>query len=472
MNRAIQKRKPGWALFSHFKSDIKTVPKRSKSEHYEVIKTVIRREKKVKFKNIFLGVSLINVTTFLFTLSNYYAKRKENHYDVNDIGVVDHIVLTEFVSSMGLNNLPVYLQNRFFHKLVKSVQDENYSFKENALLGLLELFYKNKSAFSKIEKENKEEHAEFIKYIFAKLQEDANLEYTKKKIYSSILFYYIKHSDHNLSMPYEHIQEIVNNPNLFYNLQQRGEIISFLLLKMVKNEKNVANIYAKERDFLETYTSKAESTHHPEMFDDEGEKKEKKKKNKSYIPIIQFLIAQKGEHTGGGKSMWDFYYAVKKNSEDYYKQECLLLLQSFFDKINSPFCIDNNNVCVKKRSNYNSIMNKIYLKYFENTVIYTFFFSFVLHNINAKEYTLGNYLFAAKDIFRSVYSNCLINAMLLVQKAVTHNVSMRGDERSSVIVAFLFNQLNSLAFSASLYKCKYALVPLLFSQIVKDNFFL
>ncbi|KMZ85413.1 hypothetical protein PVBG_02099 [Plasmodium vivax Brazil I] len=414
MNRAIQKRKPGWALFSHFKSDIKTVPKRSKSEHYEVIKTVIRREKKVKFKNIFLG-------------------RKENHYDVNDIGVVDHIVLTEFVSSMGLNNLPVYLQNRFFHKLVKSVQDENYSFKENALLGLLELFYKNKSAFSKIEKENKEEHAEFIKYIFAKLQEDANLEYTKKKIYSSILFYYIKHSDHNLSMPYEHIQEIVNNPNLFYNLQQRGEIISFLLLKMVKNEKNVANIYAKERDFLETYTR---------------------------------------EHTGGGKSMWDFYYAVKKNSEDYYKQECLLLLQSYFDKINSPFCIDNNNVCVKKRSNYNSIMNKIYLKYFENTVIYTFFFSFVLHNINAKEYTLGNYLFAAKDIFRSVYSNCLINAMLLVQKAVTHNVSMRGDERSSVIVAFLFNQLNSLAFSASLYKCKYALVPLLFSQIVKDNFFL
>ncbi|GAB67669.1 hypothetical protein PCYB_122360 [Plasmodium cynomolgi strain B] len=353
MNRAIHKRKPGWVLFSRFKSDIKTVPKRSEDEHYEMIRTVIRQEKKVKFKNIFLGVSLINVTTFLFTLSNYYTKRKENHYDINDIEVVDHIVLSEFVSSMGLNNLPVYLQNKFFHKLVKSVQDENYSFKENALLGLLELFYKNKSAFIKIEKENKEEHEEFIKYIFAKLEEDASLEYTKKKIYSCILFYYIKHSDHNLSLSYEHIQEI-----------------------------------------------------------------------------------------------------------------------SYFDKINSPFCIDNNSVCVQKKNSYNSIMNKIYLKYFENTVIYTFFFSFVLHNINAKEYTLMNYLFASKDILRSVCSNCLINAMLLVQKAVTQNLSMRGDERSCVIAAFLFNQLNSLAFSASLYKCKYALVPLLFSQIVKDNFFL
>ncbi|EUD67697.1 hypothetical protein C922_01885 [Plasmodium inui San Antonio 1] len=177
--------------------------------------------------------------------------------------------------------------------------------------------------------------------------------------------------------------------------------------------------------------------------------------------------------------MWDFYYAVKKNNEDYYKQECLTLLQSYFEKINSPFCIDNNNVSVKKKKNnnnsyyyYNTIMNKIYLKYFENTVIYTFLFSFVLHNINTKEYTLKNYLFAAKDILRSVYSNCLINAMLLVQKAITQNVSMRRDDRSCVIAAFLFNQLNSFAFSASLYKCKYALVPLLFSQIVKDNFFL
>ncbi|ANQ10049.1 Uncharacterized protein PCOAH_00041900 [Plasmodium coatneyi] len=464
MNRAIGKRKPGWVLFSRFKSDIRTVPRRDKSDHYEKIKTVIRGEKKVKFKNIFLGVSLINVTTFLFTLSNYYAKGDENYYDVNDIGVVDHIVLTEFVSSLGLNNLPVYLQNRFFHKLVKSVQDENYSFKENALLGLLELFYKNKSAFIKIEKENKEEHTQFIKYIFAKLQEDANLEYTKKKIYSSILFYYIKHSDHNLSMSYEHVQEIVNNPNLFYNLQQREEIISYLLLKIVKNEKNVAEIYAKEKEFIEAYTSEAESTH-PELVNDEA-----KRKN-SYIPIIQFLISQKGENKNGEKSVWDFYYAVKKNNEDYYKQECLTLLQNYFDKINSPFCIDNNDVCVKK-NNYNSIMNKIYLKYFENTVIYTFFFSFVLHNINAKEYTLMNYLFAAKDIFRSVYSNCLINAMLLVQKAVTQNLSMREDERSCIVAAFLFNQLNALAFSASLYKCKYALVPLFFSQIVKDNFFL
>ncbi|EUD67696.1 hypothetical protein C922_01884 [Plasmodium inui San Antonio 1] len=273
MNRAVQKRKPGWVLFSHFKSDINTVPKKSKSEHYEMIKTVIRQEKKVKFKNIFLGVSLVNVTTFLFTLCNYYAKRKENHYDVNDIGVVDHIVLTEFVSSMGLNNLPVYLENKFFYKLVKSVQGENYSFKENALLGLLELFYKNKSAFIKIEKENKEEHAEFIKYIFAKLEEDENLEYTKKKIYSCILFYYIKYSNDNLSIPYEHIQEIVNNPNLFYNLQQREEIISYLLLKILRNEKNVAEMYAKEMDFIETYTSKGESTHHPELVDDEAKKK-------------------------------------------------------------------------------------------------------------------------------------------------------------------------------------------------------
>ncbi|KJP86878.1 hypothetical protein AK88_03491 [Plasmodium fragile] len=468
MNRAIPKRKPGWVLFSRFKSDIKAVPKRSESEHYDMIKTVIREEKKVKFKNIFFGVSVINVATFLFTLSNYYAKRNENYYDVNDIGVVDHIVLSEFVRSIGLNNLPVYLQNRFFHKLVKSVQDENYSSKENALLGLLELFYKNKSAFIKIEKENKDEHAQFIKYIFAQLEQDDNLEYTKKKIYSSILFYYIKHSDHNLSMPYEHMHEIVNNPNLFYNLQQREEIISYLLLKIVKNEKNVAEIYAKEKDFIETYTSKAESSTNPsELVDDET-----KKKQNSYIPVIQFLISHKGEHTTGGKSMWDFYYAVKKSNEDYYKQECLTLLQSYFDKINSPFCIDNNSVCVKKKNNYNSIINKIYLKYFENTVIYTFFFSFVLHNINAKEYTLMNYLFAAKDILRSVCSNCLINAMLLVQKAVTQNVSMRGDERSCIIVAFLFNQLNSLAFSASLYKCKYALVPLLFSQMVKDNFFL
>ncbi|OTN66280.1 Uncharacterized protein PKNOH_S09537100 [Plasmodium knowlesi] len=426
MNRAIHKRKPGWVFFSRFKSDIRTVPKREESEHYEKIKTVIRGEKKAKFKNIFLGVSLINVTTFLFTLSNYYAKADENYYDVNDIGVVDHVVLTDFVSSMGVNNLPVYLKNRFFHKLVKSVQDENYSFKENALLGLLELFYKNKSAFTKIEKENKEEHAEFIKYIFAKLEEDANLEYTKKKIYSSILFYYIKHSDNNLSMSYEHIQEIVNNPNLFYNLQQREEIISYLLLKIVKNEKNIAEIYAKEKEFIETYTSEAESTYHPEL----------------------------------------------KNNEDYYKQECLTLLQSYFEKINSPFCIDNNDVCVKMKNSYNSIMNKIYLKYLENTVIYTFFFSFVLHNINAKEYTLMNYLFSAKDIFRSVYSNCLINAMLLAQKSITQNLSMRADEQSCIIAAFLFNQLNSLAFSASLYKCKYALVPLLFSQIVKDNFFL
>ncbi|CAA9989940.1 conserved Plasmodium protein, unknown function [Plasmodium knowlesi strain H] len=468
MNRAIHKRKPGWVFFSRFKSDIRTVPKREESEHYEKIKTVIRGEKKAKFKNIFLGVSLINVTTFLFTLSNYYAKADENYYDVNDIGVVDHVVLTDFVSSMGVNNLPVYLKNRFFHKLVKSVQDENYSFKENALLGLLELFYKNKSAFTKIEKENKEEHAEFIKYIFAKLEEDANLEYTKKKIYSSILFYYIKHSDNNLSMSYEHIQEIVNNPNLFYNLQQREEIISYLLLKIVKNEKNIAEIYAKEKEFIETYTSEAESTYHPELVDDEA----KKKKKNSYIPIIQFLISQKGENTRGAKSMWDFYYTMKKNNEDYYKQECLTLLQSYFEKINSPFCIDNNDVCVKMKNSYNSIMNKIYLKYLENTVIYTFFFSFVLHNINAKEYTLMNYLFSAKDIFRSVYSNCLINAMLLAQKSITQNLSMRADEQSCIIAAFLFNQLNSLAFSASLYKCKYALVPLLFSQIVKDNFFL
>ncbi|GAW82176.1 hypothetical protein, conserved [Plasmodium gonderi] len=452
-------------LFSVFKKNVKNFAQRNKNAEYDMIKTVIRREKEVKFKNIFLGVSLINMTMFIFTLSNYFVKNEKDYYDNMDIGIIDHVALNEFISSMGVNNLPIYLKNKFFNKLVKNIQDEEYSFKENALLGLLEIFYKNKNAYAEIIRENYVEHLNLIKYIFEELQKGKNLEYTKKKIFSSILFYYIKYSDNNLSLPYDYIQELVNNPNLFHNLDQREDIISYLLLKIAKNEKNISEIYENEKEFIEMYTKRSDKMK-LSISEDEMEKKKS-----SYMPIIQYLILQKKDRIEDDKSMWNFYYTIKKSNENYNKQECLILFQNYFDKINCSFYIETSGMTLKK-NNSSNIMNKIYLKYFENTIIYTFFFSFVLHNINAKEYTMKNYLFAAKDIFRSIYTNCIINAILLIQKSVTQNMNMCTYENIGISTSFLFNVLNSLAFSFSLYKCKYALAPLLFSQIVKDNFFL
>ncbi|KAI4836393.1 hypothetical protein MKS88_004187 [Plasmodium brasilianum] len=497
------------------KNDIKTKvnnTSNTKNIDYEIIKTVIRKEKEKNFKNIFLSVSLINISIFIFTFHNYYSKMNNNYYCHNDITIADHIVLNELVSSLGINNLSVYLENNFYKRLISNIQCDEYSFKENALLGLLELIYKSRTAFMKIEKGKRksnrcsgsndrndepdedegEKSFDVLAYIFEKLQ-GGNLESTKKKIYSCILFYYIKYSS-EVFLTYEQIQELVYNENLFYCLNsQREEIISYLLFKVLKNDKCISEIYEREKKFIQALTQqrgyqtdktdesddtdktdesddtdKTDDTDESDEADDTDEsdissttKREcNRNKNRS---VIHFLLSyNKNKEIINEDSIWKLYYSLKQNNTNYYKQKTLFLLQNYLNNINVPFSfffLKQNNITntVIKKNSYNTIMNKIYLKYFENTVLYTFIFSFLLHNMNAKEYNLKSYFHICKDICRSIYSNCLINSLFLVEKSVINNLNGQADKTPIFITSLFFNLFNSMLFSLSIYKCKYGI---------------
>ncbi|CRG95104.1 conserved Plasmodium protein, unknown function [Plasmodium gallinaceum] len=447
MNRLVKRSN---FFFCVFKNDMKTLI--NKNVDYEFIKTINKKKKEKSFKNIFFAVGLTNLAIFFYTFQNFYSKKNKDYFHFNDITVVDHFILSEFISSIGINNFHVYLKNNFYKKLTTQLQNESYSFKENSLLGLLENLCKNKNTFIEIEKKKKE--FDLLTYIFEKLKNEY-LEYTKKKIYSCILFYYIKYSD-ELFFTYDQIQQLVYNKNLFYNLKNKEEIISYLLLLIFKNEKNIYEIYEKENELIKIYTQNNNQLN-----------KVTENYNNS---IIKFLISSKNNNKINEQSILKFYYSIKKNNENYYKQESLRKFQNYLNKINAPLLINENDLVKEKNSN--NIMNKIYLKYFENTILYTFFFSFILHNINAKEYNLKTYITAFKDIYKSIYTNCIINSLFLIEKSVINNLDIHKDTNLFLLISFLFNILNSLSFSFSIYKCKYALVPLLFSQIIKDDFFL
>ncbi|SBS85934.1 conserved Plasmodium protein, unknown function [Plasmodium ovale curtisi] len=436
--------------FFMFKSSVKTLTKGSQNGDYEIIRTVIHKEKEKKFGNIFFCVGLINIASFLLTVQNYYRKMEDDYYCHNDINIVDHILLSEVANCVGVNNLPVYLKNKFYNKLVSNIQEENYSFKENAFLGLLEYFYKNKYSFSEIEKSYKKEHADILTYIFKKVQNE-NLEYTKKKIYSCILFYYIKYSN-NLFLTYDQIYQLVFNRNLFHNLNEREEIISYLLLKIFKNDECISQLYEREKVLFQIPSlGKGD-----DGTDESGDINSDIALERGREFVMHFLLSPKGEDKHReDQSIWKFYFDIKKNNENYYKEKCLLLIENHCNKIHIPFFFEKNDTIIKKKKNYNDVMNKIYMKYFENTILYTFIFSFTLHNINAKEYTLKNYFRITKDICRSIYINCLINSFFLVEKSIMLTQNGNGDDCSFLLRSLLFNLLNSLSFSFCLYRCKY-----------------
>ncbi|CXJ02368.1 conserved Plasmodium protein, unknown function [Plasmodium berghei] len=478
MNNVI-KYKNNFSLFI-FQRKISTLRNSMKND-YGIMKTIVHKEKKKNFRNIFLCISLINISTFIFTVHNYYIKKDPDYFSKNDINIIDHIILNNVVSSLGLNNLSLYIKNGFYTKLVNSIKNENYSAKENALLSLLELLYKNKNSFIEIVENYKKENADILKYIFEKIKND-KLENTQKNVFSSIIFYYIKYSsNHNNSsdnsfLTYDQIWELVYNKNLFHNHKDRDEIISYLLLYIFKNEKCINEVTQREKKIWNTQTDE----HKNSQKNDSQIKgsNEIDENNNLYTDkaksIMHFLISCKYANTAkNSNSILKFYLDITKNNENYYKEEALNLFEKYFTKMNIPFFLEkNDNIEIEKKKSYSNIINKIYIKYFENTVLYTFFFSFTLHNIYAKEYTIKTYLYILNDIFKSIYINILINSIFLAQKSVINNIDINNDMPTFFSLSFLFNLLNSTLFSYSIYKCKYGFIPLVFSQVVKDNFFL
>ncbi|CAD2098512.1 conserved Plasmodium protein, unknown function [Plasmodium vinckei petteri] len=455
-----------------FQRKISTLPNNMKND-YGIMRTIVHKEKKKNFRNIFLCVSLINISTFIFTVHNYYIKKDPNYFSKNDINIIDHIILSNVVSSLGLNNLSLYIKNGFYTKLVDSIKNENYSVKENALLSLLELLYKSKSCFVEIIENYKKENADILKYIFEKIKND-KLENTQKIVFSSIIFYYIKYSTNNNSnndntfLTYDQIWELVYNKNLFHNHKDRDEIIAYLLLYIFKNEKCINEVIQREQEIWNMQMDEHKDNRKNEI------DKNNNLSNDEIKSIILFLISCKYAKTAkNSNSILKFYLDITQNNENYYKEEALNLLEKYFAKMNIPFFLEkNDNIEIEKKKSYSNIINKIYIKYFENTVLYTFFFSFALHNIYAKEYTIKSYLYILNDIFKSIYINTLINSIFLVQKSVINNVDINNDTNTFFSLSFLFNLLNSTLFSYSIYKCKYGFIPLVFSQVVKDNFFL
>ncbi|KYN94822.1 hypothetical protein PRSY57_1338600 [Plasmodium reichenowi] len=582
---------------SHFnflkfhKNNIKRVKNNKKKEDdYLFLNKIKHKEKKkICFKNIFVPVCVINLSIFSFTLYNYLKKNDENYFDRNDITIIDHFVMNDLVSTFGVNNISIYLKNKLYDKLLVNIQDEVYISKENSLLVLMEAIYKNKKYFlqqkkkiqNNIKNKNNHIHDEhnqekdsymnqpchdinnnrnnnnismdihmynknnsnvnnvhdepFIYFLFESIKKN-NINYSKKKILSSILFYYIKYSEDNLYLSYDQIWHLVYNPNLFSNLHNRGEIISYLLLKILRNQKCTDEIYTNEKNIIHKYI---------EM---EKQKENRLGKRKNYSTDIQnqeqhmnkfentiifFLLSHRVEDRKGkgathvmdkikgekkyvkeqnGKTnklthennnnnnnnidndndndnhngikfvelpIYKFYKSFKKNEENYYKQQGLAQIQKYLNKINSTYLLEknnnnnnnnNNNLIVKEK--YNNIMNKIYWKFLENTILYTFIFSFVLHNMKSKEYNIKTYLYMFKDIYKSIYTNVLINSSILIQKSILNNINEKKKTNKFILTTLMFNLLNTFTLSLSIYKCKYALVPLLFSQVVKDNYFL
>ncbi|CAD2098898.1 conserved Plasmodium protein, unknown function [Plasmodium vinckei] len=438
-----------------FQRKISTLPNNMKND-YGIMRTIVHKEKKKNFRNIFLCVSLINISTFIFTVHNYYIKKDPNYFSKNDINIIDHIILSNVVSSLGLNNLSLYIKNGFYTKLVDSIKNENYSVKENALLSLLELLYKSKSCFVEIIENYKKENADILKYIFEKIKND-KLENTQKIVFSSIIFYYIKYSTNNNSnndntfLTYDQIWELVYNKNLFHNHKDRDEIIAYLLLYIFKNEKCINEVIQREQEIWNMQMDEHKDNRKNEI------DKNNNLSNDEIKSIILFLISCKYAKTAkNSNSILKFYLDITQNNENYYKEEALNLLEKYFAKMNIPFFLEkNDNIEIEKKKSYSNIINKIYIKYFENTVLYTFFFSFALHNIYAKEYTIKSYLYILNDIFKSIYINTLINSIFLVQKSVINNVDINNDTNTFFSLSFLFNLLNSTLFSYSIYKCKY-----------------
>ncbi|SCM09194.1 conserved Plasmodium protein, unknown function [Plasmodium chabaudi chabaudi] len=455
-----------------FQRKISTLPNNMKND-YGIMRTIVHKEKKKNFRKIFLCVSLINISTFIFTVHNYYIKKDPNYFSKNDINIIDHIILSSVVSSLGLNNLSLYIKNGFYTKLVDSIKNENYSVKENALLNLLELLYKSKSCFIEIIENYKKENADILKYIFEKIKDD-KLENTQKIVFSSIIFYYIKYSTNNNNnndntfLTYDQIWELVYNKNLFHNHKDRDEIIAYLLLYIFKNEKCINEVIQREQEIWNMQMDEHKNNRKDEI------DKNNNLNSDDIKSIILFLISCKyAKSAKNSNSILKFYLDITQNNENYYKEEALNLFEKYFAKMNIPFFLEkNDNIEIEKKKSYSNIINKIYIKYFENTVLYTFFFSFALHNIYAKEYTIKSYLYILNDIFKSIYINTLINSIFLVQKSVINNVDINNDTNTFFSLSFLFNLLNSTLFSYSIYKCKYGFIPLVFSQVVKDNFFL
>ncbi|CAD2102014.1 conserved Plasmodium protein, unknown function [Plasmodium vinckei brucechwatti] len=453
MNNALRYKNRFSSLI--FQRKINTLPNNMKND-YGIMRTIVHKEKKKNFRNIFLCVSLINISTFIFTVHNYYIKKDPNYFSKNDINIIDHIILSNVVSSLGLNNLSLYIKNGFYTKLVDSIKNENYSVKENALLSLLELLYKSKSCFVEIIENYKKENADILKYIFEKIKND-KLENTQKIVFSSIIFYYIKYSTNNNSnndntfLTYDQIWELVYNKNLFHNHKDRDEIIAYLLLYIFKNEKCINEVIQREQEIWNMQMDE-----HKDNRKDEVDKNNNLT-NDEIKSIILFLISCKYAKTAkNSNSILKFYLDITQNNENYYKEEALNLLEKYFAKMNIPFFLEkNDNIEIEKKKSYSNIINKIYIKYFENTVLYTFFFSFALHNIYAKEYTIKSYLYILNDIFKSIYINTLINSIFLVQKSVINNVDINNDTNTFFSLSFLFNLLNSTLFSYSIYKCKY-----------------
>ncbi|SOV81325.1 conserved Plasmodium protein, unknown function [Plasmodium sp. gorilla clade G3] len=575
-----------------YKNNIKTlINNKKKEEDYLFLNKIIYKEKKkICFKNIFLPVCVINLSIFSFTLYNYIKKNDKNYFDKNDISVIDHCVMNDLISTLGVNNISIYLKNKLYDKLILNIQDEEYISKENSLLGLMETIYKNKKYF--LQQKNKqtkiqniindkngninEEHKKHNDYYINKTNDDLNnnrnnqnitmnidmynknksnvnnphydhfiyflfenikknnINHTKKKIISTILFYYIKYSDDDLYMSYDQILQLAYNPNLFYNLHNREEIISYLLLKILRNEKCTEEIYVNEKKFIHKYIQmKKEKKNHIERKQNYSTDIQNQEQNinitantiiffllnhdaelneKNATPMIhkindekKYIKVQNGKthkstndinynnyynnknYNGNNNNIgnnivtkfselpiYKFYKSFKKNQENYYKQQGLAQMQKYLNKINSTYVIEknnnNNNLIVKEK--YNNIMNKIYWKFFENTIFYTFIFSFVLHNINSKEYNIKTYLYMFKDIYKSIYTNVLINSSLLIQKSILNNINEEKQTNKFIFTTLTFNLFNSFILSLSIYKCKYAVVPLLFSQVVKDNYFL
>ncbi|KOB85485.1 hypothetical protein PFDG_00985 [Plasmodium falciparum Dd2] len=578
-----------------YKNNIKTVKNNIKKEDdYLFLNKIKHKEKKkICFKNIFLRVCVINLSIFSFTLYNYLKKNDENYFDKNDICIIDHIVMNDLVSTFGVNNISIYLKNKLYDKLLLNIQDEVYISKENSLLVLMEAIYKNKKYFhqqkkkiqNNIKNKNDNIHHEhnqqkdyymkqrsddinnnrndknismdidmynknngnnvnnvpyepFIYFLFENIKKN-NINYSKKKILSSILFYYIKYSEDDLYLSYDQIWQLVYNPNLFYNLHNRGEIISYLLLKILRNQKCTEEIYTNEKNIIHTYidmenqkenhiekkqnysTDMQNQEQHMNKFEntiiffllnqDVEEKKEKsaihlmdkingeKKYVKEQNGKTNKLTHENNNNNNNNNNnidniknnynnngikfvelpIYKFYKSFKKNEENYYKQQGLAQIQKYLNKINSTYFLgkkknnnnnNNNNLIVKEK--YNNIMNKIYWKFLENTVLYTFIFSFVLHNLKSKEYNIKTYLYMFKDINKSIYTNVLINSSILIQKSILNNMNEKKKTNKFILTSLMFNLFNTFTLSLSIYRCKYALVPLLFSQVIKDNYFL
>ncbi|SOV24436.1 conserved Plasmodium protein, unknown function [Plasmodium sp. DRC-Itaito] len=528
-----------------YKNNIKTIinNKKKGDDYLFMNKIKYKEKKKICFKNIFLSVCVVNFSIFSFTLYNYFKKNDENYFVTNEITAIDHFVLYDFITTLGVNNISIYLKNKFYEKLFLNIQNEEYIPKQNSLLGLIETIYKNKKNKIKLcndinrkndnikEEQNKQKdyyinetyddinnntnnknismninnknismninmynkniinnahYDPFIYFLFENIKNN-NINHTKKKILSSILFYYITYSQDYLYISYDQILQLVYNPNLFYNLNNREEIISYLLLKILKNETCTDQIYLNEKDIIHKYIQmkKKKKTNHTEAEQNDSIdiSKDEKHMEGAEDSIISFLLNNNIEekeknvtssnYNNNNKNnidsnffelpiykwrIYKLYKSFKKNEENYYKQQGLEELQKYLYKINSTYIIENNNKKIIKEK-YNNIMNKIYWKFFENTIFYTFLFSFVLHNINSKEYNIKTYIYMFKDIYKSIYTNILINSSFLIQKSILNNINENKQTNKFILTSLSFNIFNSFILSLSIYRCKYGNPP-------------